>query len=124
MLLVGEIFVHASGGDRADTVDRGQLHFGRVHDAIEITERRRQCFGRDAANVAHVETDEQRGQWTRLRRFDRGAQILHGEFAEPLAGAQAVEVDGVDVADVVDESVVDEQLHPRLAQALDIHRFA
>ena len=79
------------------------------------------------AEVADVQADQEVGQRPILGGLDGVLQVAYGDVAEALHAQDDVPVDGVDVADVGDETgtrlrvEVGEQLRPLLAEALDVH---
>ena len=81
-----------------------------------------QHLGADAAQVADVEADQQVGQRPVLGRLDGALQVGDRDVAEALQRPHLVPVDRVNVADVVDQAVLDEQPARLLAQPLDVHR--
>jgi hypothetical protein len=74
--------------------------------------------------VADVQADQEVGQRSLPGHVDGRLEVGDGGLAETLELAHAVPVDGEDVTDVVHQTEIEEQTHPLLAEALDVHGAA
>ncbi len=113
--------MHAGGDHRTQSLDGLDLLDAGGLQAIETPECLRQLVGDRCTDVGYPQTEQKPTERPLPRHVNGIAEVLHRRLAESLKPGDPVEVEGVDVGHVGHQALGHEQVHPCLAEAVNVH---
>ena len=123
MFRIGEIADHAFGDARSDIGDLDQLLQRGFRDCFHFAI----SFRQNSGHFRPDKPDAQRKQQPRQSRLPTCVDGLHqvggGFFPQPLLFRQVIDLQGIQVGGVTDQSRVQKRFNDRRAHAVDIHRI-